>query len=152
MKPLIFFFLSLCLGIDYAQKVDTLKASTSGEISLGMNWNDLQGHVKSSPAAEPTKKWCKLKSGFDPKYLDFQITEVEVMFEHGKVTQIAMKFSKLEEDLVAEERLCKIFGRRYWTDGDQDAWKTDWMVGNYHVRLDGGDQLSQFYLYLSYKE
>lgn len=152
MKRTILCFLLLSLGFCYAQQGDTLKASATGKIKLGMKWDALKTYIAQPPATEPATKWCKLKAGFDAKYLGFPITEVTVLFDQGMVTKIQMNFGKYDEDFAIEEKITQVFGPRFSTDGTGDMWMSDWVVGKYYVELNGGEQVSQYYLYLSYKE
>ena len=63
-----------------------------------------------------------------------------------------MKFVKYDEDFMIENILSHHFGKSTATEGTGDLWRTVWVVGNYMVDLNGGEQVSQYYLYLKYKQ
>ncbi len=144
-----FFFLD---GLLSAQTIDSVHAFSTGKVKLGMTWNELKPYVDLAPATIPNVKYFTLKSGFDKKYLTFPITDVEALVENGVVTMIQMNFGKYDDDFFIEEKLTAAFGKSTSTEGDGSLWQTVWTVGKYQISLNGGEDVSQYYLYLKYKD
>lgn len=151
MRLLIILFFG-CFGSLYAQTIDSIHSHTSDKIKLGMNYASLKPYADNAPSVEPKTKWIDLKTGFDKKFLGFPITEVSVLFDKGEVMKIQMLFSKYEDDMVIEGILTKAFGKPFKTEGTGDMWRTLWVVGQYAIDLNGGEAVSQYYLYLMYEE
>lgn len=135
-----------------AQTVDSVHAYSTDKIKLGMKYADLKPYALSLPSVEPKTKWIDLKSGYDKKYLSFPITEVSILYDRGELTKIQMLFGKYEDDMVIEGILTKAFGKPFKTEGTGDMWRTLWVVGQYAIDLNGGEAVSQYYLYLMYEE
>ncbi len=153
MKCAIVFLLFILNAlIASAQPIDSVHAYSTGKIKLGMNYTGLKPYADNPPSVEPKTKWITLKTGFDKNYLGFPVTEVSVLFDKGGVMKIQMNFGKYADDSEIEKILSKAFGKPSKTEGTGNMWRTLWIVGNYAVDLNGGEDVSQYYLYLMYEE
>lgn len=142
---LLVFFLSITSL--WAQSIDSVHAYSTGKIKLGMKWDELKPFLKSPPTKAPDIQFLELKSGFEKDYLGFDITRVETCFSSGRVTVIQMNFSNYEDFTFVIEQLTNAFGKISVDKGSGEIWSKEWYVGkNYIVSLNGGQQLSQYYL------
>jgi hypothetical protein len=148
-KAFCFSLFLISLNTISAQSIDSTHAYSTGRIKLGMKWNELKPFLKSPPATAPDIQFLELKNGFEKDYLGIEITRVEVCFSSGRVTVIQMNFSNYEELTFVLEQLTNAFGKINTDKGTDQMWSKEWYVGkDYLISLNGGQQLSQYYLSL----